>query len=155
MVPYGNHNNNDEHSSASNDSIGILCNDPMGLCLSAEGSSVMRGMLSNNTSGCITTITKLAAQLSPNHQISTTAAITSNSNIRMSGSEEGYTPPPETIPTSTGTSASHPTIIAPMITIETNNFAIIVKDCDGYAVAMQVPTCDSTLDATSLVPPTS
>lgn len=97
--------------------FGILCNDPLGLCLGATGNFLNHSNNNNNNnnkqmsiddsinSGVYTSLTKLAFQLQPGSSSADTSAASS----------------------------------APLITIETEESNLLIKEYDGHAIALKVP----------------
>jgi Ragulator complex protein LAMTOR5 len=90
---------------------GILCNDPMGLCIASEGASVV--MSCSNT-----TVDEAAAAVH---------AGVFTSMVRLASQLQG------------GNSSASSAQQQPLITIETDDASILVKSYDGYTVALKVP----------------
>jgi hypothetical protein len=93
---------------------GFLCNDPNGLCLVAKG-KMMTNDPTNSNSGVYTSLVRLASQLQE-HQLQRPSVIKESTTHNSSST---------------------------LITIETDTTAILVKEYDGYAVAMRVPRTET------------
>lgn len=98
---------------------GILCNDPSGLCLAARGSLNTRNHIAN--SGGYTNLIRLASQLQG-----------------ASKNEDQQQQQPQQQPSGGGVGAS--TTELPLITIEYDDSAVLVKEYDGHVVALRVPS---------------
>ena len=92
---------------------GMLCNDPYGLCVAAQG-PIPGAPPKTTTTGVYTNLTRLASKL---------GAIAS----KKEQEQEDRKPP--------------------LISIETKDKAILVKDYAGYAVAVQIPKTSSSSTA--------
>lgn len=92
---------------------GALCNDASGLCIGS------RGNISTTQAGAYTNIAKLASQLSGEE---------GDSNTGGKGKEEQQKEQQQ-----------HQVNGFPLITIETDEAALLVKEYDGHTVVVRVP----------------
>jgi len=121
--------------------VGILCNDPSGLCLSARGS------IDGENSGAFTCLVRLASQLQQQQQQQQPSSLDqqartdpSSGSSGSGGTSAGGGGPNSSGNGSSGGGATKPSSNAPLITIEYETSAILVKEYhQGYAVALRVP----------------
>lgn len=102
---------------------GILCNDPSGLCMAARGSLNTRNNIAN--SGVYTNLIRLASQLQ---------GASKNEEQQQQQQQQ----PQQQQPSGGGVGAS--TTEVPLITIEYDDSAVLVKEYDGHVVALRVPS---------------
>jgi len=109
---------------------GILCNDPSGLCLASRGRLTAQDSESTESAGVYTNLVRLASQL---QQPAQQNGQPSRSENKASDSADGPSSPSKS--GMSGTASGGP----PLITIEYENSAVLVKEYEGHAVAVRVP----------------
>ena len=105
---------------------GILCNDPNGLCLVSKGNMVASDHSNNNNNGC-----SGGNVISSNDDKSGVFTSLVRLSYQLQELQQQH-------PSLNNESTPHNSS-SPLITIETDTSAILVKEYDGHAVAMRVP----------------
>lgn len=106
---------------------GILCTDPNGLCLAAKGT--MANENADLDAGIYASLVRLASQLQQSQQQPQQQQSSTTASDGAGGGENNNT---------TATAAAKPA--APLITIEGESSAVLIKEYDGHTVALRVPT---------------
>lgn len=94
---------------------GVFCGDGHGMVLGTKQSKDNKDEFVDNRVGVYSNLSKLASQLEVNHRSSRTG----NDN--------------------NGTTIPNVVAVPPLITIETDTTTILVKECSGYTVGIQLP----------------
>lgn len=104
---------------------GVLCNDPVGLCLACEGkmsTNNQTGEKKNDNTGVYTSLARLASQLSPAQEM--VGGMSSNPSPHHDAA----------------------TVAAPLVTVEMDSSCVLLKDYNAHVIAFLLPPTSNTTE---------